>query len=121
GVFFIQLSRSIIEIRRTDDRPFAIHNHELAVNESGAILINLDAGLQQILVMRLRAEPDESIVDVLTGKQNADIHTLTGFCDKRRFEMFVGNEIGRNDKQALSGSENRHKEELSHRVAVRSR
>jgi hypothetical protein len=46
-IFFIELTRSVIEIRCADHGPLAVHDHEFAVNERGLILVDFDARLQQ--------------------------------------------------------------------------
>src|SRR4030095_11922550 len=42
-IFFIELTRAVIEIWRADDGPFAVHHHEFAVNECRPIFGDLDA------------------------------------------------------------------------------
>ena len=116
-VLVVEFEAAAVHVGRADQRDLAVQRQRLGVQQTALVLVDLDAGGQQVGVVAAAGRADDPRV-VPGRKDDRRVDAPVGGRAQRVLHRLVGHVVGRGDDEFAAGREHQGFEHLGHgRVA----
>lgn len=102
--FIVQAERTMIDVRRSQERPPSIHHQYLRVHHSRAVLKNLDPRLEQYAVSTAPCASHDSVIAVWAAREHTHAYAPGARGKQFLSDTEIRNKVRRAEIDTLSSS-----------------